>query len=194
MRSVGGLGPHGRKGQLCLSRPAGGLRGDYQLSVLLSGDHTHTDSEDRQGRWERAMLSTGHRPRANQVFIPTLTCNTHPHPRPCSLGRKVFSVQFMEKMRLPGVKQIAPCSQHLRFKLTLGESKHLWGEGSCIDMNLLGTPVHVAGRWDIILNVKAQGDIRRLSGLSLFLSLSFLVLSIARGMCHPGGHCTRLCL
>lgn len=42
-----------------------------------------------------------------------------------------------------------------------------------------------AGRWDIILSVKAQGDIIKLNGLRLFLSLSFLVLSIAREMYHP---------
>lgn len=42
-----------------------------------------------------------------------------------------------------------------------------------------------AGRWDIIVTVKTQGDIRKLSGLRLFLSLSFLVLSIAREMYHP---------
>lgn len=42
-----------------------------------------------------------------------------------------------------------------------------------------------AGSWDIIVTVKAQGDVRKLSGLRFFLSLSFLVLSIAREMYHP---------
>lgn len=43
-----------------------------------------------------------------------------------------------------------------------------------------------AGKWDILLNVKAQGDVRRLCGLRIFLSWSFLVLSVAREMYHSG--------
>lgn len=91
-------------------------------------------SGDRQGRWERTALSTGHRPRAiRSLSLVSYITPTHPsHSLPGSLERKVFSVQFVEKMRLPEVKLISPASQPPRFKLRLRESKPLWGEGRCV--------------------------------------------------------------
>lgn len=114
---------------------AGGGAATSSASFCLETTRT-LSSGDRQGRGEGTTLSTGHRPRAiRSLSLVSYMTPTHPHSLPGSLERKVFSIQFMEKMRLPEVKQISPASQPLRFKLCLRESKHLWGEGRCLWTN-----------------------------------------------------------